>query len=52
MFTTGSLVGLAFSTTTVALLAPQYGPLPAKVAAIGVTFCWNYLFSNLVVFRK
>jgi putative flippase GtrA len=52
MFTTGSLVGLAFSTITVALLAPQYGPLLAKVAAIGVTFCWNYLFSNLVVFRK
>lgn len=52
MFAAGSLAGLAVSTTVVALLVPLWGPLPAKAASVGVTFAWNYLFSNFVVFKR
>ncbi|HUI61522.1 MAG TPA: GtrA family protein [Steroidobacteraceae bacterium] len=51
-FAVGSLVGLLLSTAVVAWLAPHWGPLPAKGASIAASFSWNYLFSNLVVFRN
>ncbi|HVO46569.1 MAG TPA: GtrA family protein [Steroidobacteraceae bacterium] len=50
-FVLGSLVGLILSTAVVAWLAPHFGPVPAKLASIGASFSWNYLFSNFLVFR-
>jgi len=50
-FILGSLVGLILSTAVVAWLAPHFGPVPAKLASIGASFSWNYLFSNFLVFR-
>ena len=52
LFAAGSLVALGLSTAVVALLAGTWGPLPAKVVSIGVTFAWNYVFSNFIVFKK
>ncbi len=51
LFFAGNLLGLALSTTVVALLVKAWGPIFAKAASLAVTFAWNYLFSNLVVFR-
>lgn len=51
LFVAGNLAGLALSTTVVALLVGAWGPFFAKTASVGATFAWNYLFSNLVVFR-
>jgi putative flippase GtrA len=52
LFSAGNLLGLALSTTVVALLVKAWGPLFAKAASLGVTFAWNYVFSNLIVFRS
>ena len=52
LFLAGNLLGLALSTTVVALLVKAWGPLLAKAASLGVTFAWNYAFSNLIVFRS
>jgi putative flippase GtrA len=52
LFFTGNLLGLALSTTVVALFVKAWGPLLAKAASLGVTFAWNYAFSNLIVFRS
>jgi putative flippase GtrA len=51
LFAAGNVAGLALSTLIVAALAGAWGPLSAKAASIAATFAWNYLFSNLVVFR-
>jgi putative flippase GtrA len=51
LFAAGSVAGLALSTAVVALLAARWGALPAKAASLCVTFCWNYLFANRIVFR-
>ena len=51
LFFAGNLLGLALSTTVVALLVKAWGPIFAKAASLAVTFAWNYLFSNLIVFR-
>jgi putative flippase GtrA len=51
-FLGGSLAGLALSTAVVALLMNAWGPLLAKSASVCVTFAWNYLFSDRVVFRR
>lgn len=52
LFAAGSLTGLALSTAVIALLADVLGTLPAKALSIGVTFAWNYVFSNFIVFRQ
>jgi putative flippase GtrA len=52
LFISGSLTGLALSTLIVGTLAGAWGPLPAKAVSIIATFAWNYLFSNIVVFRR
>jgi putative flippase GtrA len=52
LYAAGSLAGLALSTLVIALLVRAWGPLPAKAASIGATFVWNYLYSNVVVFRQ
>jgi putative flippase GtrA len=52
MFIAANLAGLAISTAVVALLARDYGPLPAKIVSVGVAFIWNFVFANFIVFRK
>jgi putative flippase GtrA len=52
LFFAGNLLGLALSTTVVAILVKVWGPILAKTASLAVTFAWNYLFSNLIVFRS
>jgi putative flippase GtrA len=51
LFAAGSLAGLGMSTLVIALLAGPCGPLIAKILSIGVTFVWNYVYSNFVVFK-
>ena len=52
LFVAGCLTGLALSTVVIALLAGAWGPLAAKALSIGVTFAWNYVYSNFVVFKQ
>ncbi len=52
LFATGNLVGLALSTAVIASLVRAWGPLPAKALSVGITFAWNYIFSNLIVFKR
>lgn len=42
---------LAISTAILLLLADRIGALPAKGAAMGFTFAWNYTTSALLVFH-
>ena len=51
-FIAGSVAGLALSTLVIALLAGVCGALAAKVLSVGVTFAWNYVYSNFVVFKQ
>jgi putative flippase GtrA len=51
LFLVGNLAGLVLSTTVVALLAGAWGPMVAKAASVLATFAWNFVFSNLIVFR-
>ena len=51
LFIAGCLAGLALSTAVIALLQGTVGALPAKGLSIGVTFAWNYVYSNFVVFK-
>jgi len=44
LFAARGLVGLAVSTTVVAVLV-EWGPLPAKAASVATTFAWNYPFA-------
>jgi putative flippase GtrA len=52
LFFAGNLLGLALSTTVVAILVKAWGPIFAKAGSLAITFAWNYLFSNLIVFRS
>lgn len=51
-FMTAHLMSLAVSTAMVAMLAGRIGPLPAKAAAIGFTFAWNYATTAAFVFAR
>jgi putative flippase GtrA len=50
-FVAASVIALVINTLTVMLLAPVTDTLIAKIGATAISFVWNYLFSNLVVFR-
>jgi putative flippase GtrA len=52
LFATGNLVGLALSTAVVASLVRAWGPLSAKAVSVGITFAWNYIFANFIVFKR
>jgi len=45
-----TLLGLALSTACVAVLAPVVGPMPAKLAGLGMTFVATFAVNRAVVF--
>lgn len=51
-FLAAHTMSLAVSTAMVAMLAARIGPLPAKAAAIGFTFAWNYATTAAFVFAQ
>lgn len=51
-FLIAHLMSLAVSTVMILALAGNIGPLPAKAAAMGFTFLWNYTMSALFVFAE
>ncbi len=50
-FAAAHLVSLLVSTAIVLVLADRTGPYAAKLAALAVTFVWNYAASAFFVFR-
>lgn len=51
LFFASGLIGLAINTIVVLTFVGFAGPLAAKLIATVATFVWNYLVSNLLIFR-
>lgn len=51
-FLAAHAMSLVASTAMVVILADRVGPLPAKAAAVGFTFVWNYAMSAIFVFAR
>jgi len=51
-FLAAHAMSLAVSTILIVVLAERVGPLPAKAAAMGFTFLWNYTMSARFVFAR
>lgn len=46
-----NIAAMGLSTFVVWALAPVFGPVPAKLVSVAVTFAFSYTLSRIVVFR-